>query len=68
MKLGWRLIFFLTSSTLPTRVFCCSSRVTPLAVFMLVFSMLRSFDAGGISSVHVDYDIARELPEAILRV
>ena len=35
---------------------------------MLVFSMLRSFDAGDISSVHDEYDIACELPEAILRV
>ena len=35
---------------------------------MLVFSILRSFGAGGISSVHNDYDIACDLPEAILRV
>ena len=35
---------------------------------MLVFSMLRSFGAGGVSSVNDDYDIACELPEAILRV
>ena len=66
-RLGWRWIL-LTSSTLPTRVFCCSSSVTPLAVFMLVFSMLRSFGTGDISSVHGGYNIACELPEAILRV
>ena len=32
----------LTSRTLPTRVFCCSSSETPVAVLMLVFSMLMS--------------------------
>ena len=59
---------FPTSRTLPTRVFCWSSRVTPLAVFMLVFSILRSFGAGNISSAHDDHDIAYGLPEAILRI
>ena len=37
----------LTSRTLPTRVFCWSLRETPLAVFIFVFSMLRSFGAVG---------------------
>lgn len=32
----------LTSNMLPTRVFCCSSSETPLAVLILVFSILRS--------------------------
>ena len=35
---------------------------------MLVFSMLRSFGARDISSVHDNYNIACESPEAILRV
>ena len=35
---------------------------------MLVFSMLRSFAAECVSSVHDEYDIACGSPEAILRV
>jgi len=31
-----------TSKTLPTRTFCCSSSVTPTAVFILVFSIFKS--------------------------
>ena len=34
----------LTSRTQPTRVFCVSSRLTPEAVLILVFSMLASVE------------------------
>lgn len=67
-EVGLEIGSFLTSRTLPTRVFCWSSRLTPLAVFILVFSMLRSFGAGEVSRVYDDYEIVDGLPEAILRV